>query len=41
MFAVQLIGHSGKLFLGRPVDIDKVALERGERLDGTISLFDW
>ena len=40
MFATQLIGQSGKLFFGHPLDIDKVALERGERLDGTISLFD-
>ena len=40
MFVMQLIGHSGKFFFGHPVDIDKVALERGERLDGTISLCD-
>ena len=28
MFATHLIGQSGKLFFGHPLDIDKVALER-------------
>ena len=28
MFATHLIGQSGKLFFGHPLDIDKVAVER-------------